>query len=530
MKRFILATILLTPHLLFSQKENNIWYFGNNAGIDFNNGSPVALTNGALSTSEGSASISDASGSLLFYTDGQDVWNKNHDVMPNGSELMGHWSSCQSALIVKRPGADSVFYVFTADHISGFNGLRYTEVDMNLQNGMGDVTDNKNVPIIASTSEKITAVKHQNNIDYWIIAHSSTDNTIYSFLLTCSGINVTPVESNFNSSYSLKPQGFIKASVNRDHIAISNYLGDNVMLFDFDNATGVLDNMMIFDEYLSSNPVGIEFSPNGQFLYVSEMSITEPFNVYQYNLHAGSEPAISDSRTVIKTDSGYAAGALVLAPDNKIYHAYLFKNKLGVIDEPNAIGASANYNVNGFSLNGRNSSLGLPNSFHHLDLTPPPAPIVHLGNDTNLCVEESLNLEVATANTTYMWQDGSTSSSFDIYDEGTYWVELTSNCRTSSDTIQVSIADCEAIIEMPNVFSPNNDGMNDMFMPIESKSITSMTTIIFDRYGKQLLETTNPNIEWNGDNAKEGTYFWVIEYTDTTGLISSIKGKVTLLR
>ena len=86
-KNVILIIILIFSFSLKvkSQKEVNIWYFGEYAGIDFNSGSPVALTNSAMSQYEGCATISDANGNLLFYTNGMTVWNRNHEVMENGT-------------------------------------------------------------------------------------------------------------------------------------------------------------------------------------------------------------------------------------------------------------------------------------------------------------------------------------------------------------------------------------------------------------------------------------------------------------
>src|SRR5688572_15782308 len=91
----------------FAQKERNIWYFGNKAGLDFNTSPPSVLNNSQMNTDEGSASIADAQGNLLFYTNGENIWNKNHQVMANGSGLMGSFSTSQSALIIKRPGSNS---------------------------------------------------------------------------------------------------------------------------------------------------------------------------------------------------------------------------------------------------------------------------------------------------------------------------------------------------------------------------------------------------------------------------------------
>ena len=84
MKKILILTILFYSTFVFSQKEANIWYFGENAGLDFNSGTPVALTDGQLNTGEGCASISDSSGNLLFYTDGVTVYNKNH------ANMQGH--------------------------------------------------------------------------------------------------------------------------------------------------------------------------------------------------------------------------------------------------------------------------------------------------------------------------------------------------------------------------------------------------------------------------------------------------------
>src|SRR5689334_20241397 len=110
--RFFLLTLIVFPNLSQAQKENNVWYFGNGAGIDFNSGSPVGLNNGALFTVEGCASIADASGNLLFYTDGVTVYNKVHSVMTNGLGLLGGNSSSESAIIVPMPGSSTLYYIF----------------------------------------------------------------------------------------------------------------------------------------------------------------------------------------------------------------------------------------------------------------------------------------------------------------------------------------------------------------------------------------------------------------------------------
>src|SRR6266550_241170 len=99
MKKILLVvSLLLTQLHAFPQHQADNWFFGIKAGLNFSGGSPIALTTGALSTTEGCSAISDAQGNLLFYTNGVSVWNKNNDVMPNGTGLDGDISTSQSAL------------------------------------------------------------------------------------------------------------------------------------------------------------------------------------------------------------------------------------------------------------------------------------------------------------------------------------------------------------------------------------------------------------------------------------------------
>ena len=111
----------------YSQNEANVWYFGQNAGLDFSSGSPVAITDGQLSTVEGCSSFADSNGDLLFYSDGITVYNKNHQVMQNGNNLGGNPSSSQSGLIVPKPEDPDTYYLFTV----GTNAVGSTGLPQN---------------------------------------------------------------------------------------------------------------------------------------------------------------------------------------------------------------------------------------------------------------------------------------------------------------------------------------------------------------------------------------------------------------
>ena len=130
-KHLLLLFVLILSLSCYAQGEANIWYFGRNAGLDFNSGNPISLNDGQLSTEEGCATISNSNGNLLFYTDGITVWNKNHQIMPNGIGLLGDPSSAQSAIIVPKPNSSTIYYVFTTPSVGNtLIGACFSEVDM----------------------------------------------------------------------------------------------------------------------------------------------------------------------------------------------------------------------------------------------------------------------------------------------------------------------------------------------------------------------------------------------------------------
>ncbi len=182
----VLLIGLLCPTHFFGQGETSNWYFGNGAGITFNNdGSVTPVTNGKLDTFEGCATISDSFGDLLFYTDGIIVYNRNHEVMQNGGNLLGDPSSTQSALIVPKPGDPDIFFIFTVDTSAFENdpdrGLNYSTVDVSLNDGKGAVTQ-KNIPLLSDCSEKIAAViKDCSDQSIWLLTFASIGGTNATF-------------------------------------------------------------------------------------------------------------------------------------------------------------------------------------------------------------------------------------------------------------------------------------------------------------------------------------------------------------
>ena len=148
-------------------------------------------------------------------------------------------SAALSAIIVPKPQDPNIYYIFTVDGHTGNNGgLHYSEVDMTLDGGLGDINTNKNINLIPFTCEKVTAIKHQNSSDFWIISPENSTNIIHSFLLTSTGVNMMPILTNAQSAVS--GVGYLKGSPDGQRLAIVNSLAsNNVELYEFDNSTGI---------------------------------------------------------------------------------------------------------------------------------------------------------------------------------------------------------------------------------------------------------------------------------------------------
>ena len=343
----------------FAQKENNTWYFGDKAGIDFNSGTAVPLLNSSMQSFEGTAILSDPSGNVLFYTNGGPmkylnykgaVWNKNDSIMPNGildSSAGGCNSSMQSSLIVPDPGNSNKYYIFTSDCIEHNmkGGFRYSIVDMNLDGGLGDVTV-KGVPLTDSVSESICGVVHGNTSDYWVIVHKLKSSSFYAYQINSTGI-LPPVISNIGVSVGQYGGGQIMANMDGSKIGFPAY--PKTMIFNFNKFTGVISDSVNLNVYTTS----CCFSPHGRFFYTAYGLGNK---IYQFDLAAADIPA-----SVIELpDTTHSSGAMQLGPDGKIYIAKKGPY-INVINLPDSLGNACNFIESDFYLGGRNSIFGLPN-------------------------------------------------------------------------------------------------------------------------------------------------------------------------
>jgi gliding motility-associated-like protein len=357
----------------FAQKQNNQWRYGNGGAIDFNTVPPSFVTGAAISTGEGSASIADrTTGALLFYTDGVTVWNSINQVMPNGTGLLGGTdvllSSTTAAVIVPKPGSANLFYLITIDEQSSNNGIRFSVVDMTLNGGLGDIiVGQKNIFLFQTGSEKLEVVPASDGSSYWLITHDNPGDTFFTFKIDNSGIQTTPVISQIGGNHG-NGAGHMKINKQFNKIAIGLLnLGagstTQIELFDFNNTTGLVSNATIWNYNFQVGLIyGVEFSPNGKVLYVSDLQ-----QIVQYDISQPTITAIENSAYQF-TSGGFSQPAtLQLGIDNKIY---INTGAIDAINCPNKLGIACGFQQNVIANQTGGGGYGLPKWVYYQDDVP----------------------------------------------------------------------------------------------------------------------------------------------------------------
>jgi gliding motility-associated-like protein len=369
-RKNLLVSFLFCAAILYSQKQNNQWRFGGAGAIDFNNVPPSFVTGCQIATGEGSASVADrVTGALLFYTDGVTVWNANNQIMPNGTGLLGgvapapntdSLSSTTAAVIVPKPGSTNLFYIVTIDQQSSNNGVRYSVLDMTLNGGVGDVVaGQKNIFLLQTISEKLEVVPAADGVSYWLLTRDNSGDSFYSFRITSAGIQNTPVISTVGSAQG-NGAGHMKINKQFNKLAIGVTFGSRMELFDFDNTTGVVSNPITWNFNLLSPLIyGIEFSPDGKVLYISDLN-----TILQYDLMQTTPLAIQNSVYQVATGGNTS---LQLGIDDKIY---VNAGSVNAISCPNKLGAACGYQTNVIANQTGGGGYGLPKWVYYADDMP----------------------------------------------------------------------------------------------------------------------------------------------------------------
>lgn len=358
------------------------WYFGQNAGLDFRQGTPTAdLSNFVMNVRTSPAIISDSTGNVLFFTDGATVWNRNGGIMDNGTGLHGYPGHTMPVIIVPKPGSDSIYYIFTTHSMKMNNldprtiyGLEYNEVSMARAGGLGAVT-RKNKPLLPPEfSSKLTAVKNSNGVDYWVVAHKFNSNEFCSFRVTSSGVDSANYVSSSVGTVQAAPGetnngfGYMKISPDGTKLALAILGSDVYEIYNFDATSGKVSNP-ITSPPVFNEPYGIEFSPDSRYLYGTITSASEwsPFDsiysyIFQFDINQGGN-IFTNFDTIAVNNTGSYFGGIQIGTDGRIYVSrspYGFAS-LSVIQNPKRPGLECNFTTNALDLQGKRSWYGFPN-------------------------------------------------------------------------------------------------------------------------------------------------------------------------
>lgn len=338
----------------------NIWYFGNKAGIDFNTipNPPKALSNSAMNAPEGCSVICDRNGKIIFYTDGDKVYDKKDVQIAAG--IGGDPLASQSAIIVPVQGDETLFYIFTNEAINGTSGniVKYSLFDLKQNNGLGAVVKQNQV-LFSKGTERITASGK------WLVIHELGNNTFRVYPVSSAGIGdpiLTAIGSDHSFSYQQAGEGYMKLGPkNTLAVTLSMSPSNNLIeLFHLNDTTGKLTNyrkITLKQNGVNGQIYGLEFGSGGNKLFATLKGSPSPSQVHEYFIDSIGHPYFRN-----RTQNNSELGALQVGPDGQIYMAINGSSVLGTIQSVGDTTKASPINFSGFALAaGTKSQLGLPN-------------------------------------------------------------------------------------------------------------------------------------------------------------------------
>lgn len=367
---FFLMFVLLRCGIgaVVAQGPTSYWYFGDSAGVRFENYIPSPLLDNVLEAPAGCAAISDDSGELLYYAHPGECIGSDHSGVYNGAALTGVLTSTQGVIYVPHPKDPMVHYVFTNNSviIAPF-GLYYSVIERTWAHSLGEIKPfKKNIELLGAKGERMTAVHHANGQAVWLLYRVHHSDTIVAYLVDTNGLNSTPVVSIVaNGTYS--SAGQLKSSPNGNFLAECTSIlymdGPQALLHRFDNATGLVSNSIsIYDSNMYV--WGCEFSPNSDYVYFANHTVIQEGGIVQFNLASYDSAQVVASKEIIPSNQLLA---LQIGVDRKIYGASVMSGfgaensyYLGRIENPNAPAGNILYDSNAVHLAGRSCLDGLP--------------------------------------------------------------------------------------------------------------------------------------------------------------------------
>ncbi|HYG14548.1 MAG TPA: PKD domain-containing protein [Bacteroidia bacterium] len=338
----------------FSQRQANIWMFGDGLSLDFNCVPPRPFKVGAsIDGDQGRSAISDKCGDLLMYSNGSKLWDMRHNIVrPFGDMLSGSPLSTQSSLIIPSRQDPTKYYLFTvdADENLNQNGLSYSNITVPT---VAPIITAANQLLVRQVNEMISACEHANGRDDWVVVKVKNKAEFRAYKIDLNGVDTSAVVSK--AGIAIAESGQMKLSPDGKWLVIRKPF----QIFRFDNNTGevipfISDFSNIKDFLAEGNSV--EFSPNSRFLYINNWNPADPpDNGYcQFDLGSGDSSKVKTTAFKIKDGGASPKGGMQLAPDGNIYVLDDPMNfRVSVIRFPNEQGSGCIYEDNVILMNGK---------------------------------------------------------------------------------------------------------------------------------------------------------------------------------
>ena len=464
---------------IYNEQEQraNFWDFGQNVEIDFNDlTAPVIQSNQIMDAPQGCATISDASGKKVLFSDGDLVYARNNTVMSPGTSIGGNTSSSQSTAIVPFQNtldSDLFYYVFTTDEMdSGRFELAVSVVDLRGGDALGEViSQGTDVTLFTRATERLSQTFI--NGTPTIVTHEYGTNSFVAFQVTPDGI-VGPIYMSGGSVHSRSNtesgEGYMEFNAAGDKLAVAlkTTTTNMVEIFDVDGATQTLSNplqIVLPDPVGTHSVYGVEFSPGGSKIFISVLASTGFSKIYEARVDSADQTFAQSSRrrisdNVLSTNQRF--GAIQTAPNGQILVAVDGATSLGVINVAEDSSVST-FNMTGFSLATSDGStvrsrLGLPN-FAQATINPITPPTMNvtdgcLGNVLTFTGSATSQLDTLT----WYFGDGNTQIGDTVQHqyalEGVYSVTLQISNRCGLDTLIVDTVNVYQAI--PELTIPNS--------------------------------------------------------------------------
>lgn len=518
-----------------------IMTFGDIAGVNLSDNQTINMN-----FNDTNVSMSDQNGSLIFYYNGVYIENAQFNKMENGDTL-NLWEELgsdmpQGAIAFPYPGDPEKYILLheTEGYIEsplwGFQAiaLYYSIIDMTTNNGLGKVVQRKTLIISDTlTYGQLSAVRHANGRDWWVLIGKSHTNQFYTLLIDPSGIHNLGTQSTGPS----KKEGFGYSTFSPDGTKYVSSQGidfgpnwEYLYIYDFDRCSGTISNGQ--EIHLVGNAgSGIAISPNSRYLYcpVEEQ-------IFQFDIKSND---ILSSKKVVALYNGHKDpfptkfDKCFLAPDNKIYIVTSSGSRtLHLINRPDEEGALCDVRQPGIRLPCYNAR-SFPN-YPNYRLGPIDASNCDSLNLDNKTVAwwqfeiDSLNpLSIEFRDLSYYeptfwsWNFGDGSPVDNerhpkhfFQSSGSYQVCLTVSNGISSDSYCQDLS-----IGSSTTYNIENDNMsiypnpfNDKIVIETSFPLYNTEFFVYDYFGKRILkrEVLTERVELETYNLLSGVYYWTL--------------------